>query len=316
MIHVTATDTAGHTYDAMLENDVAGGLDTQFGATGTPPGSVAGDPGSYSGVAVQPDGSIVAVNPASATNPIVRYDDTGAPDGTTFDDISSAISSVTAVAIQPQAGSFDIVVGGSGPVASGSLYSVARYNSDGTLDTTFGTNGIASNSSLSGTPSCLLVEPDGEIVLAGIDNGDLVLAGFTAAGQIDPNFGGGIVDLGAVSGSCDAVMQPGNKILVAAGLDGGTVEMWRLTAAGAADNTFAGGGDFTPSVVACDPLLATETDGEIVLAGLDASNDFAIQTYDSGGSAIGSPTSLSGFAPRPWRFSPAARSWPRAWTRR
>ena len=94
LIQVTATDTAGsppttHTYDAMLENDVAGELDQQFASSGTTPGSVSGDPGSYSGVAVQPDGSIVAVNPDSTTNPIVRYDDTGTPDGTTFDDISS-----------------------------------------------------------------------------------------------------------------------------------------------------------------------------------------------------------------------------------
>ena len=94
LIQVTATDTAGspttHTYDAMLENDVAGELEQQFASSGTTPGSVGGNPGSYSGVAVQPDGSIVAVNPDSTTNPIVRYDDTGTPDGTTFDDISSA----------------------------------------------------------------------------------------------------------------------------------------------------------------------------------------------------------------------------------
>ena len=68
--------------------------------------------------------------------------------------------------------------------------------------------------------------------------------------------------------------------------------------------------------IASGPLVATEADGEIILAGLDASNDFAIQTYDSGGNAIGSPTSLADLRPRPWRLSPAARSWPRAWTRR
>ena len=69
------------------------------------------------------------------------------------------------MAIQPQAGSFDIVVGGSG-------YSVARYDSDGSLDTAaFGSGGIATpGSSLIATagPTCLLVQPDSKIVLAGL----------------------------------------------------------------------------------------------------------------------------------------------------
>ena len=76
---------------------------------GTPAGTITGDEGAYSGVAVQPDGSIVAVNPYSATDPIVRYDDTGAPDGTTFASIG-AIPNISAVAVQPQGAGFNLVV--------------------------------------------------------------------------------------------------------------------------------------------------------------------------------------------------------------
>ena len=80
---------------------MASGLDPQFDSSGTTPGTIAGDPGSYTGVAVQPDGSIVAVNPYSTTDPVVRFDDTGAADGTTFDSISSQIPGISAVAVQP-----------------------------------------------------------------------------------------------------------------------------------------------------------------------------------------------------------------------
>ena len=85
LVEVTETDSHGKTYDATLQNDVAGGLDPQFDSGGTAAGTITGDQGSVPGVAVQPDGSIVVVNPSSTADPVVRYDDTGAADGTTFD---------------------------------------------------------------------------------------------------------------------------------------------------------------------------------------------------------------------------------------
>ena len=145
-------------------------------------------------MAVQPDGSIVAVNPYSATDPIVRYDDTGGPDGTTFASIG-AIPNISAVAVQPQGAGFNLVVAGCVNSEEIFTYTLARYNSDGSLDPSFGTN----NSTVtvgpwSSLPVKLLVQPDGDIVLVGtkpdLSSGDdLVMARFTPAGQPDPSFG-------------------------------------------------------------------------------------------------------------------------------
>ncbi len=159
------------------------------------------------------NGSIVAVQSGIGLQPVlVRYDDTGTPDGTTFDDVSSQISEITAVAVQPQADGFDIVVAGSGvtgsPLPSGEGqgvrgFSVARYNSDGSIDTTFGNDGTASlgPGTWTNAPSKLLVQRDGDIVLVGIEavfgsttDDDLVVARFTRDGQPDHSFNGdGIV---------------------------------------------------------------------------------------------------------------------------
>ena len=135
-------------------------------------------------------------------------------------------------------GAFDIVVAGLG--IGGSGFTVARYNSDGTMDTTFGNNGTASMGTWTNPPSDLLVQPDGDIVLVGIepDGGggdDLVVARFLADGQADPNFGSGgyaIEDFHASASSCDAVIQTGNQIVAAVGFSTST-DVLRFTSTGA-----------------------------------------------------------------------------------
>lgn len=70
-----------------------------------------------------------------------------------------------------------IVVGGSyGSIFSGSQFIILwRYHSDGTIDSTFGTNGIVKTTVLSGIQDCnnLVLQSDGKIVAAGkADNGN------------------------------------------------------------------------------------------------------------------------------------------------
>jgi hypothetical protein len=71
--------------------------------------------------------------------------------------VSASIPTISAVAVQPIAGGFDILAAGSG-------YSVARFNSDGSLDTSFGGDGIATIGAWTDAPSQILVQPDGEII--------------------------------------------------------------------------------------------------------------------------------------------------------
>ena len=98
-----------------------------------------------------------------------------------------------------------------------------RFLPNGSLDTTFGSNGIASGPG--GYALGIAVQPDGHIVLAGNDNGDgrFVLARFDSAGALDPGFGtNGVVRTLVGHGWTEAksvVVQPDGKI-VAAGSTG------------------------------------------------------------------------------------------------
>ncbi|MGK3991772.1 delta-60 repeat domain-containing protein [Sorangium sp. So ce1024] len=94
---------------------------------------------------------------------------------------------------------------------------VARFNTDGTLDTTFGTNGIARINVVEGgtteTARGIVVQSSGKVVLAGNvehdpsatpADADLAVVRFNADGTLDTTFGDdgvAIVDLGAGDGS-------------------------------------------------------------------------------------------------------------------
>ncbi len=85
-----------------------------------------------------------------------------------------------------------IVVGNN---ASGSTANkesiIVRYNENGSLDTSFGTNGIivAAFSTAYDTLNAVEVQNDGKIVVGGYDGLDFILARYTTSGQLDPSFG-------------------------------------------------------------------------------------------------------------------------------
>ena len=290
------------TFCAMLDNDLTPSQDPGFGSS---TGTVSDQPGGISSLAVQPDGSIVALDSNAAvsaasggsTSPLVRFDSTGQPDGTTFDDVSSIIPTLTNVAVQPVPGGFAVLAAGSG-------WQVARFNSDGSLDASFGGDGIASLPLPPGEgwgeggqnlPSSLLVEPDGEIVLAGIEpdpnipgDTDVVLAYFTPSGQPDTAFGAnenGILthDLGAAATSCSAALQPGGNVVVAVGFSAGGSEVLQF---GPNGQNMGFGDAGAISVAVADPLLAVQPDGEIDLAGNADSSHYVLQQYTANGATL------------------------------
>ena len=78
-----------------------------------------------------------------------------------------------------------IVVGGN----NGSAFELSRYNSNGTLDTTFGTNGtatLAAPLAISFAP--LGLEADGKLVVGGSTNSGMEVARFNANGTLDTTF--------------------------------------------------------------------------------------------------------------------------------
>jgi uncharacterized delta-60 repeat protein len=161
--------------------------------------------------------------------------------------------------------------------SSGGDATVMRLNTDGSTDTGFGVDGVATvDGGGQEAITQILPQPDGKTVWVGSTtinaNTDLLLARFTAAGQPDPTYGnGGVrrVDLGGLDHAVGAVLRGDNRLVVAASSSGQQV-LVQLTTAGVPDPQFGTNGLVrTPSLPAPSDL-ALLGQGRIVTAGAQA----------------------------------------------
>ena len=177
---------------------------------------------------------------------------------------------------------------------------LARYNSDGSLDTSFGGgDGLASadvgaNDDYAGS---VTVQVDGKILVAGYSNNgtdfDFALVRFNSDGTLDTGFGGGdgmvTTAIGAQSDQGHGVaVQADGKIVVAGYTSNGSnidFAITRYNADGTLDTSFGGGdGIATYDSGAADFgfSVAIQSDGKI-LAGGRINGDFAILRFDTNG---------------------------------
>src|SRR5262249_19459262 len=154
-----------------------GDLDTTFGSGGMVITDFGGDD-LANAVALQSDGKIVAAGRTQvggvSSFALVRYNADASLDttfGTGGKVATDSLGDAFALSIRSDG---KIVVAG-GRTQSPSTFVLARYNSDGSLDTTFGSGGTVVRTDFSGSYAALLLQPDGKIVVAG-GNGDFVLA--------------------------------------------------------------------------------------------------------------------------------------------
>jgi uncharacterized delta-60 repeat protein len=168
-----------------------------------------------------------------------------------------------AVRLQPQAdGTQKIIVVNQ----TSSSAEVARFNLDGSLDSTFGNGGVSSyQPGPSGTGIGLfdgLIDANRNILVAGGTGSDLFVLRFLPDGGVDLSFGTNGVFLyqGSPTGSATSrglALQPDGKI-IAVGQAGTSRThssiVLRLTANGALDSTFGSNG---VASVASGPLLLT-----------------------------------------------------------
>ena len=169
-----------------------------------------------------------------------------------------------------------ILVGGA-VVNSDWDIALARINTDGTIDTSFGTDGRMT-ADLGGSDAIygIEVQPDGNIVVAGKADGDFFVARYTTDGELDDTFSSDGIhqfDLGA--SNTDVLrgmqLQSDGKIVVAGYNGSGDWGLARLTTDGAMDTSFGGGDGITitdfggSSDVATD--LAIAADGKIFVGG-------------------------------------------------
>ncbi|HWB26527.1 MAG TPA: T9SS type A sorting domain-containing protein [Chitinophagaceae bacterium] len=134
-------------------------------------------------------------------------------------DIRQTYNQVTSCAIQPDG---KIVIGGSAKYFS-TAFGIARYTSNGIIDSTFGTNGKAEYQfpGNSNNPNAVALQADGKIVFSGwINDGgalEIAMLRYKTGGTIDSSFGlNGAVTTGNGNGifGYSLVIQPDAKILV------------------------------------------------------------------------------------------------------
>lgn len=187
-----------------------GGLDPKFGRGGRVVTKFPGrDLVMARAVALQPDGKILVAGHVGLTDrdfALVRYLPDGNLDttfgsgmtGMTTTDFSGGFDEAFALAIQEDG---RIVLAGRTASAGAQLgdFGLARYNSTGLLDETFGNQGKVATDFSQGnrfTDDCayaVLLLPDGRIVVAGTSGDnfsrDAALARYTATGILDTTFG-------------------------------------------------------------------------------------------------------------------------------
>ncbi len=219
-------------------------VDTSFGSNGKVITSLGESfDGNPNAIAIQPDGKIlvggVGVGPLSygtwADFALVRYLPDGSPDssfGINGIVLTPVVSGFSAEWVEDLALQSDgkIIAAGSTSEMNMSRMAVVRYNSDGTLDNSFGTSGIvlclagSSESNIQG----VALTADEAITVVGSTKGqdadtyDFALLRFLSDGLPDNTFGSGgmvISDMNLVDGYSDVMIGVDGKI-VTAGLTG------------------------------------------------------------------------------------------------
>lgn len=314
----------------------AGDLDPSFGAGGVLVHSLGeGQGAGVGGVAVQPDGKIVVAGGSTGTFLLARYLPNGSPDPsfgdggyvqTHFPDWALP----RAVALQPD-GKI-VLAGASVPVpvdVNGvevtSQFTLARYNPNGSLDTSFGTDGITTTiipeperTGWSADANAVAILPNGEILAAGSAGYDafpplssFALVRYTPDGSLDPSFGeGGIVQT-AFSGYdylSGIVVQPDGKVVATGtsfgpghGIDFETMALARYESDGSLDHTFGTAGKVTTAhKLRYSGGPSTLQHGEILVAGYTrvngVSNDFPVIARYTASGRLDSTFGERGFA--------------------
>jgi uncharacterized delta-60 repeat protein len=293
-----------------------GDLDTGFGAssgfTRTDFNSSAGD--QANAVAIQPsDNKIVAggkttVAMANDDFALARYNPNGALDtvgfgsgtGKVTTEFNGGNDNITALAIQPSDGKIVAVGFACTDSMCGSTdYALARYNTDGTLDTTFGPamTGKITTDFAGGQDFALAVaiQPsDDKIVVAGLTisgSAFFSLARYNTDGTLDTTFGPAMTGkvVSAVPGGANAVAIQSDGKIVAGGSES-DFTVARFNGDGTLDTAGFGSPngfvttDFAMNTDTLSALAIQPSDDKIVAVGnTNTGSDFALVRYNTDG---------------------------------
>ena len=298
---------------SLVRHNSDGSLDTSFGGSGGRiTTDVGGDGGGANTVAIQADGKIVAAGSVETGfenddwalaryNPNGSLDTSFGDDGIVTTDVGVGFTDVAALAIQADGKIVAVGDTGTDDPESGFWvedWALARYNPNGSLDTTYGDDGkviTVFGSSVDQARSAAL-QVDGKLVVAGRNGSDFALARYTEGGDLDPAFSGdGKVTTGFGDASAEGVvLQPDGRIVVVGYGTAGAVDdldfaLARYQPDGSLDTSFGGGKVLTDfgSNLDFGISAALDANGSIVVGGaaaVDGDGDFALARYRPDGS--------------------------------
>lgn len=282
-------DIDGFTHIAIVRCITAGGLDTTFGLGGYIKTVAKGhDTSTATATAVQKDGKIVAIGFAESCCHFImaRFENNG-----TLDRSFGSNGTVTLQlnTINEAKGANSLAIQDNGKIVvtawNDDYFTIMRFDENGSLDTTFGNNGIVINEigDRSSEAKDLALQNDGKIVAAGFsENGYTKI--FTAVrydtnGSLDDTFGeGGIAKtpIGSDSSLAQSIAIQNDGKIVLAGYtyegESGTsdIVMVRYDTNGSLDTTFGTDGIVTTALGDDESVansIALDKNGKIVVAG-------------------------------------------------
>lgn len=297
---------------AVARYNTDGSLDTTFDNDGKVTMAIGNFNDQAMDLALQIDGKIIVVgfafNGIDNQYALARFNTNGSID-TSFDSDGRLVTNIgtgsdRGLAVEIQSDNKIVVGGVSYTGLNFYSYSLARYNSNGSLDSSFDTDGKVMTSTGSGYDliNDITIQSDGKIVAVGNtvtpgNNSNFAALRYNTNGSLDSSFGiNGIADL-PIGSTNDfgqsVVVQSDNKIIfVGQSYDSSTIDdfaLIRLSADGSVDSTFGNDGKVTtpisPLGISDIPFgVLLQDDGKILLTGYTGNNgnyDFAVARYSN-----------------------------------
>lgn len=305
------------TQAALARYTTTGSLDTSFGTAGVVTEQI-GDGAIANAVAIQSDGQIVIAGTAVLSGVpqcfVARYNSADGSLDTTFNSTGITPGIVTTpIGVRANANALAIQSNGqiviAGLAASGlqNQFALVRYNTDGSLDTAFGTGGIVTTSiGTSPQAFALAIQSDGNIVAAGSSDTNIALARYNSAdGSLDTSFNSAgptpgvvITSLGDKAQAYGVTIDSSGNLIVA-GFSDNYLLVLRYTSTGILDTTFNTVGYALSTYQNANVGNAVQilSSGDILLVGY-ASDSYLLVAYGSTG-IIDSSWGISGIATQP-----------------
>lgn len=291
----------------VLRYNTDGRLDSSFGTNGVVITSIGVTSDGASAVAIQPDGKIVVGGYSQSNGPtLVRYNVDGSLDQSFG--MGGITSWTTGSVIN------EIAIDGDGKIiAVGQIYRsysdflIRRYNSDGTIDSTFGNGGDAVTGIRNGIANSVALQTDGKIVVVGNQYNasgtgtDLATIRVSSSGMPDWGFGNNgkvVTALGGLSYANAVAIGRGGAIFVAGrSAPQGKIAIVKYGSSGIPDRSFRGGGlthadtgGVVTTSIGIARAVAVGTNGEVFVAGTvfvgqpNNTESFVVQKLNTDGS--------------------------------